>query len=97
MIQYRADEQFEPRIEIGPGKVLFPSVVDGLSPERKIKGWLLMAVEWLKELKPESIEEKSLEILPPIMATIAEALPERVSASGDLVIIGPDGPRWSLF
>lgn len=97
--RYRADESFKPKVFTGPGEILLPPPA---GDESSYLGGEIMPVlrgtlELLAQTDPGNISNKAFEFLPPLMARIAKSLPDHVSASGDLVVIGPGETNWMVF
>lgn len=97
IIRYREEEGFRAEVSVGPGTVLFPAFIDKLNVRQEMGEWLALIGERLVREKTDHIPERALELLTPVMSRIAGILPERVSASGDLIVMSPEGPRWALF
>lgn len=65
--------------------------------ENSLTDYLQGKIEQLLEVEEEELIEKSLTLFPPVMAHISKTFPERVSPTGDLLLVGPRHTRWLLF
>jgi len=99
LVHFSSSDAFTPGMVMGSGQTACsPLSSEGHSLlEVRVREYLQVAAEQLMHRDSKSLEKGAYSIFPAIMAMIAEARPGMVSASGDMVIIGPTGTQRSLF
>lgn len=65
--------------------------------ESSLTNYMQDNIEQLLEANEEELIHRSLILFPPVMAHISRTFPERVSPTGDLLLVGPQRKRWMLF
>lgn len=91
--------QFIPETFSGTGHTLIsPFGPASAAPlEASLTQYLQGTIEQLLAADEEELIHKSLTLLPPVVAHVSRTFPERVSPTGDLLLVGPRRKRWLLF
>lgn len=65
--------------------------------ENDLTTYLQGKINALLDADEEELIHQSLTLFPPVMAHISRTFPERVSPTGDMLLIGRQSKRWLLF
>ena len=84
---------------IGAGSLGFSGEDGAYGPEvaEEIRAFLLRLLADLSERPLSHIGSRAWDLLPRLFVWMARAFPEKLSATGDLVVLTPTGHQWFIF
>lgn len=99
LLRASSSSQFALETYSGPGHALVSPLCaeDSSTLESSLADYIRGTIDQLLEVDEEELIQKSLTLFPPVIAHISKTFPERVSPTGDLVLVGPRSKRWLLF